>query len=951
MEHFLKLVADDLRQKLGNDLSRTIVIFPNKRASLFLNSFLVNNDDQIVWAPRYMSISEFFTSLTDITVADPIETVIRLYKHYCELTGSKESIDFFYGWGERILSDFDDLDKNLGDAEKIFRDLSDYQNIGSEMDFLTEEQTEQLRHFAGDFTTNKRTKIRESFRTLWDQLFPLYTRLRTELLSRGQAYEGQLYRLVLDGLKGGDVSLPDNVDTIAFVGFNVLDKVEKELFTFLRDKGKAKFYWDYDTHYMHEQTGVPTEAGTFLKENLRDFPNELSDERLFNNLTQRKEGEELRITYAMADTNAIQAQYVSNWLQSKKDLLQNDEEARRTAIVLCDETMLQPVLHALPTDDGIKVNITKGYPLSHTPAYTFIKCEMDKILSQRQDAATQRAKRGEPMPPLTKNEILRIFDALHGLVKDETLKAQKSTAEGSWNRTLYTEAHFLVYTTLTRFIRLVEQGELIAPDGKATIKLHTLFRLVEQALRSSTIPFHGEPAIGLQVMGVLETRCLDFDNLLLLSVNDGILPQKESDASFIPYLIRKHYGLTTFNKRTAVYAYYFFRLLQRAKNVTLAYNGTTCLSQKGEMSRFMSQMLIDEQLSGCISRIHLTTEPKPLPFTPEFVTTNVWQDVPLKKKFSPSAINTYMQCRLKFFFQYVKKFSVPKETDDVIDARDLGTVFHRTAELIYSTHLSSNGSAFTPEQIAHFLDNAGDPTLVQTIRQACKDEEVEWNELLESTVLLLIKQLLHYEANATDVVQTTLIAPEYEASTTLKVPYGNEGETIDIELSGYIDRLDVQQGTDGTRRLRIIDYKTGGTPNNDTTFAKLFPNAPINGKDESNYVRQTFMYSLMMLDHPHPKALEELPIQPLLYYVHRMNNKGFSPAISISGKKDSDDKKSSEKTLVCDFRRFADDFRKELTAVIAEIISPDTDFDTEGNGNKCTFCDFVKLCPRVKLSK
>lgn len=947
MKHFLELVADDLRAKSGNDLSRTIVIFPNKRACLFLNKYLVK-DNLPVWSPQYMTISEFFTSLTNITVADPIETVIRLYKIYRELTGSDESIDYFYGWGERILADFDDLDKNLGNAEKIFCDMREYEEIGSETDFLTEEEMEQLRHFAKDFDT-KHTEVRNRFHELWKNMLGLYNGLREELSKGNQAYEGQLYRYVAEGLKKGAIELPNDVDRIAFVGFNVLDKVEKELFSFLKDKGKAVFYWDYDTHYMQSGTGVPVEAGTFLKENLQSFPNALGEKDYFNNLTGREEEDKLRITYAEADTNAIQAQYVGNWL-SDKDYKESDN----TAIVLCDETMLQPVLYALPDTDDYKVNITKGYPLSHTPAYTFIARKLDEMLTARRIADSQRSEQGENIPPLTPGEIKEAFSRLRELV-EETLRAEENTEKytgkdsknENWNYLLYTESYFQIFTTLTRFSHLIEQGELIGTDGNAVISLHTLFKLVRQVLRSITIPFHGEPAEGLQVMGVLETRCLDFDNLLLLSVNDGILPQKASDASFIPYLIRKRYGLTTAAKRTAVYAYYFFRLLQRAKNVTLVYNCSTSTSQKGEMSRFMKQMLIDPQFAGRIERIHLTSKPVPMPLTAEFNTNSPWKDGPAMTRFSPSALNTYINCKLKFFFKYIKHFDVPSESDNTIDQRDLGTVFHGTAELIYKESLSDKRErAFTPSQIAHFLDTSGDAALMQLIRLAIEKENKERSKphkrgefikssvLLESTVLHLIKQLLRYEANAANVAQTKLLATEYEASTTLKVPYGKEGDTKDIEIYGSIDRLDVQQTAGGNQHLRIIDYKTGGTPHDVKGFDKLFHDTPSHIADHA-YIRQTFMYSLMMLDHPHNECPRDIPIQPQLYYVNRMSGNDFTPAISIDGK------------AVADFRQFADPFRKDLTALIAELISPDKNFDAEYDKGKCKFCEYTDLCRSI----
>lgn len=380
IDSFLQHVASSLKNKFGDNLSRVAVVFPNKRANLFLNEYLVTGNE-VMWAPTYMTISELFTSLSHLQIADPVDVVCRLYKHYAKATNSNESLDYFYGWGERLLADFDDLDKNLGDADKIFRDLREYQEIGAYDEILDEDQIAQLRKFAGDFSVKDRSKIRERFMQLWEAMLPLYKGLKEDLAKDGMAYEGQLYRDVLERLKRQELALPTQFDYYAFVGFNVLDSVEKELFKLLQAEGKALFYWDYDVHYVNNSDPLaPTEAGVFLQENLKTFPNELAnDTGLYNNLTG-KSGTKLGITFVAADTDAIQAQYVDQWLSTRCDGKLDSNEARQTAIVLCDEGQLLPVLHALPKSKGYDVNITKGFPLTHTPAYASVTRFMNEML-------------------------------------------------------------------------------------------------------------------------------------------------------------------------------------------------------------------------------------------------------------------------------------------------------------------------------------------------------------------------------------------------------------------------------------------------------------------------------------------------------------------------------------------------------------------------------------------
>ena len=276
---FLKLVADDLRQKFGNDLSRTVVVFPNKRASLFFNEHLVplenNENDTPIWSPRYQTISELFRSLSTLAVADPIETVCRIYEVYIELTHSKETLDFFYGWGERLLADFDDVDKNMADAPRLFRNLREIKELENS-EFVSNEQENVLRDFFRDFSLDNNSYIREKFLELWNQMLPIYQRVNADLAKEGLAYEGALYRQVLENLEAGKIAIDEEVDRYVFVGFNVLAQVEERLFALLRKKGKAVFYWDYDNSYAGEDTNF--EAGVFLRNNLEKFPNELPSE-------------------------------------------------------------------------------------------------------------------------------------------------------------------------------------------------------------------------------------------------------------------------------------------------------------------------------------------------------------------------------------------------------------------------------------------------------------------------------------------------------------------------------------------------------------------------------------------------------------------------------------------------------------------------------------------------
>lgn len=357
MESFLKLVAADLYKHTEGNLAHTAVVFPNKRAGLFFNEYLAQESDSPIWSPAYVSISELFRSLSPWEVGDPVKLVCELYKIFRRETQSTETLDDFYFWGEMLISDFDDADKNRVDTDKLFSNLQDLRNIMDDYTFIDDEQEEAIRQFFQNFSIERRTALKERFISLWNVLGNIYKGFRESLASQNIAYEGMMYRHVIEHL---DVDkLP--YEKYVFVGFNVLNKVEHTLFTQLKDAGKAVFYWDYDEFYMKEnRQAVTHEAGEFIRRNLRDFPSPLSGE-LFKNLSKPKE-----VHYIASSTENAQARYLPQWIRN--NLTTPEKE---TAVVLCNEALLQPVLHSLPAE--VKhVNITMGFPLSQTPVYSFL---------------------------------------------------------------------------------------------------------------------------------------------------------------------------------------------------------------------------------------------------------------------------------------------------------------------------------------------------------------------------------------------------------------------------------------------------------------------------------------------------------------------------------------------------------------------------------------------------
>lgn len=959
MESFLKLVAADLYKHTKGNLAHTAVVFPNKRAGLFFNEYLAQESDSPIWSPAYVSISELFRSLSPWEVGDPVKLVCELYKIFRRETQSTETLDDFYFWGEMLISDFDDADKNKVDTDKLFSNLQDLRNIMDDYTFIDDEQEEAIRQFFQNFSIERRTALKERFISLWDVLGNIYKGFRESLASQNIAYEGMMYRHVIEHL---DVDkLP--YEKYVFVGFNVLNKVEHTLFTQLKDAGKAVFYWDYDEFYMKEnRQAVTHEAGEFIRRNLRDFPSPLSGE-LFKNLSKPKE-----VHYIASSTENAQARYLPQWIRN--NLTTPEKE---TAVVLCNEALLQPVLHSLPAE--VKhVNITMGFPLSQTPVYSFLIALLElhthgfnfksgrytfqsvvtllkhpytrQLTGQAEllEKELTRNNRFYPLPgELGKDEFLtRLFTPLSGNLNlcirlSETLQQVAGIYQANTSGTedtdafnqLYRESLFKAYTTINRFRTLIEEDEL-------TVQSETFRRLLVKVLSATNIPFHGEPAIGMQVMGVLETRNLDFRHLVLLSVNEGQLPKSGGDSSFIPYNLRKAFGMTTIEHKIAVYAYYFYRLLQRAERITLMYNTSSDGLNRGEWSRFMLQFLIE--WPHPITRQFLEAGQSPQGTSP--ITVEKTPDVMRrmqslfdvranpKAKFSPSALNYYLDCPLKFYYRYVAGLSAPDEVSAEIDSATFGSIFHYAAEHIYKD-LTTHGKVINKEALETLLRNEVklqdyvDTAFKKLFFNVPQNEKPEYNgiQLINSAVIArYLKQLLQ---NDLRYAPFTFIASEMEVDEPINIqtPKG----VIKSRIGGIIDRMDSKDGT-----LRIVDYKTGGDADTPPHVESLF----IPDKKRSNYVFQTFLYAAIMC-----RKQPTMKIAPALLYIHRAATETYSPVIQMGEPR-------KPKEAVEDFSKYEKEYRERLQGLLEEIFNPEKSFTQTEIIEKCTYCDFKALCKR-----
>ncbi len=909
MKSFLEYVAEDIVRKYGTNLSHIAIVFPNKRASLFLNEALARQAQHPIWSPAYITISELFRQQSDLRVADPIQSVCLLHQSFCAITGSTETLDKFYGWGQLLLSDFDDIDKNMADADRVLANLRDIHEL-DDLSYLTDEQRKMLQRFFSNFTEEHPSILKERFLHLWSRMADIYHDFCQRLSSQGLAYEGMLYRQVVEDLTVGcgSAAAPNSAfpyDTYLFIGFNLLQQVEQRLFTMLRKEGKARFYWDFDHYYAN------TEAGQYISRYLKDFPNELDIDcaDIYDNFRQPK-----HISFMSAPTENIQARYVSTWLQQADRL----KAGRRTAIVMCNEALLPTVIHSLPPQVQ-KVNVTTGYPLSQTPVASFIQLWFD-ILMQGSTPRMMRTLRRHPYAKYI-DDTIDTSDILH-LTTDIKAIAQKGVADHQ-DDPLFQESLFRAYTLINRLVDLTNEGVL-------NVTMNTLQRLVSQLIQQTSIPFHGEPAEGLQVMGVLETRNLDFDHVLLLSCAEGMLPRGINDSSFIPHSIRHAYELTTVENKVGIYSYYFHRLLQRATDVTILYNNSTEGGQRGEMSRFMLQLMVE--YPHPIKHYSLTSGQQSVRWQPQPIAKPQTSDIIHQKSYlSPTAINTWLRCPLRYFYRYVGGLQEPDVPDDELelDYRMFGTVFHRAADLLY-----------------HRLPQYIDKHILQHLLRNKQELERAVDEAFHL-------ELPHLPQSGLYIIQREVIVQYLRQLVALdlrQAPFRILGLEIDVfrplstfnvqrstfNLGGRIDRLDLVDEGNANERIRVIDYKTGSSPikplsDVDAIFL------PQNIHNHSDYYLQALLYAYIVRS-DRPSNLRHLPadipVSPALIFIQHAGADDYDPTLCFGRER------------ILDISTCSQRFNELLEQTITDILSPDVPYRPTTDLQVCATCPFATICRR-----
>ncbi len=949
MQYFLQEAARDVYRKYGDRLSDLCLVFPNRRSGLFFKHYLSGELTNPVWSPEVLPISDLMQQFSGFQKADQLSLIFMLHQVFKKEKQSQEPFDEFYHWGEMLLRDFDDIDKYLADPRDVFRNLAQLKSLEDHFSYLTEEQIESIRRFWDTLNVGQLSKEQNDFITIWQVLYNVYFQFNRILDEQKQAYEGKIYRAVMDRINSN--TLYPRHDMYIFIGFNALTPVEHYLFKELKQQEKGVFYWDYDHFYLKEH-----EAGTFIRRNMEHFPGE--DLGVYNGLQQEKNIQFINTPYDIA-----QAKILPDLLSGTP--AENNGAPDKTAIVLPDEHLLLPVLNSLPESTG-EVNVTMGYPVYSTPAFSFlltlihlqenvkqqngeVQFYYNDVLSvlnhqylgiirdEQVEALIERIHTHNkiyiPSDELTVNNLFRSvfklpgsYESLSDYLLDNyyhfyTLLKKLDQGEDHPLR-MELESIYYVYISIKRLKEVFQQH-------KAEVKPATYLRILERVVKSQSIPFQGEPLSGIQVMGLLETRALDFENLIVLSMNEGVFPKAESTPSFIPFSLRKGFGLPTYEHNDAIYAYYFYRLIQRAKNITLVYNSGSDGLKTGEMSRFMHQLKFetgfDIKERTVVSGLSIP-EGKSITVdkTPEILEVlekyNTYTHN--EKTFSPSAINAYLRCSLQFYYRYIAGLKEPEEVTENVDLPLFGSLLHKAIQLLYEPY-RENKSRITTEELKKLEKN--DDLIEARIMDAFREEYFSdfpadktinlsgKNLLIKDIIHQYIKQFLRVEQKFAPFLPISL-----EETWKTSVEFAVEGEDKNVLIQGDIDRVD-ENGSG----IRIIDYKTGQPKQSFKDVPSLFE------KYGNHAALQALIYS-RMYDEVHGAQKK---IIPGLYFFRRIYQDDFDWRLKMNKKPVSYDEVKIE-------------LEENLRGILKEIFDPEEAFTQTDDLNTCRFCPYAMICRR-----
>ncbi|RZK50731.1 MAG: PD-(D/E)XK nuclease family protein [Pedobacter sp.] len=900
MQSFLEEVAQDIWEKKGLNLHQCAILFNNKRPADYFKRHLAALIKKPFWSPKFYTIQEFIADSNAYQIADTHTQLFTLYDAYIELLKKEAasyipSISQFQSIGQIILSDFAQIDMEMVDAPQLFLALEDIATINERFDFLSDEQKLFLNQFWSAYDAGKHQKMQQNFMAMWHRMPALYALFYEKLAAQNLSTSAKMYRLLAERADLGD-ELADN--SLIFVGFNALSKSEVKIFTSLQTKGKALFYFDTDSYYLEDDL---QEAGFFVRKNIQQYGliNQLANDRSFIKVKKRV----LNVFKIQGDT--AQAKVLGEVIQPFLTNVGQDSMSD-TAIVLANESLLFPVLQSIPTTwDGqeLPVNVTMGMAFKNSSLYGLVELWLETQINYRKQGFEVKCIHYKIIQAFASHPLIGISEKLRekistALVKQQyvDVPADKMTQFGGLALLFFKEVPtvsnyvqglielfeaVLARELANRRLKEIESNLFIAAIkelnrlqdnlkahlvryAESEIEVSFISSIILKSLQNVAVPLSGEATQGLQVMGLLESRNLNFKNLFVLGANEGIMPKGAASSSFIPESLRLAYGLPILAYQDAISAYMFYRLIQRAENIHVFYNAQTDEKSTGERSRFIAQLAYESGFELVEKELQLTviTEPKELLSIPkdDKVQAALSDYLNLKKVLSASAFTTYILNPVDFFFRYLAKLEEPKIVKEQVEANMVGNILHAAMEEFYHT-LTVSDPQITASKIQGLipeLDAIIKRCTIQKIYELEKYEEVQLKGLQKVVVAIVRKYVDLILKEDLKKVPFQIVKLEHKDNYIHSFK-GPDGSFKQIKLFGIFDRIDLKDGV-----YSIIDYKTGS---DELKFTSIEDNYNAEQKSINKALLQTLFYAYI---YEKSKGIEQVQLN--LYVLKKMKN-------------------------------------------------------------------------------
>ena len=923
MKAFLENIAERLIKKYPEKMEGVAVVLPSKRSVVFLKHYLSKLIDKPIFLPQFYSIEEFIEGISGYKVLDNLSLQFYLYQAYLQSSPSAtDSFEKFMSWSNMLLHDFNEVDRNLVDAKLIFSNLKDVKEL----------ENWNLEDWS--FSEGKLTQSQESFTTFYSHIYNWYSNFNELLSENNFAYQGMAYKKAVLNIENINLKW----DKVWFVGLNALTTSEQKIIDCLKKKDIARVFWDADEYYYNNKNH---EAGDFLRTQ-RDKWSEID----FDGVGKYYETEKNSFNIIACPKNISQSKVVSEILSSYSE---EDLKESKTAIVLADEGMLYPVLNHLP--ENVKdLNITMGSPIKNTPLFSF----MDVIFQSQIRVLNSNTFYYKDVLNIINHPLFIQFAKSHNIISlrndisvknkvrisvdfiEKHLKSDLENVKSIFNFWKDSDDVFNCERSIINILREQIKGKKNSIESEIFYSFHksftllknliaihefkvevkTIYSIFRQLVSKEVIPFKGEPLKGVQLMGILESRTLDFKNVIILNVNEGVLPKGKTLNSFIPFDMKIHFKMPTYRVNDAVFSYHFYRLLQRAENVNVLYNTETDDFGSGEKSRFITQLL-SEYPYQINSFIYGGNK---LSFKEEDIiiieNSGVSGQITKWSKYvSPSALNRYNNCSLSFYYHYLAKIRKENEVEEFAEANIIGSAIHEAFDDLYPMKIVS---------VSDIKDKKEDilKKVEEKFSDLMKGENISEgkNYLSLQIAKKLADNFMKFEENYLKKSNSILNILESEGEFEHKVKINNQ----DFLIKGKVDRIDEFEN-----QIRIIDYKTGIVNKTDVTISDFQDLSDIPKKGKA---LQLLVYSYLYLKN-NPNYLDHEVIAGNFSFKNL--KEGFISVAKKLGNKKND-------ILITSF--VLDEIEEIIKEIINKILTED--FKQTEEISRCEYCDYKSLCNR-----